>query len=113
MIDYALRRRFAFFEMEPAFSSNGFMDQASIQNKKYNDLVSKVVELNKAIAEDASLGMGFRIGHSYFCVSGIADDAWLSSVVEYELIPLILEYWFDEPKKAESWSLELRGAING
>jgi len=114
MIDYALRRRFAFFDMEPAFSSDGFKNrQAAIQNVKFDALVSMVESLNKAIAEDASLGLGFRIGHSYFCTSEMVDDAWLSSVVEFELIPLLLEYWFDEPSKVESWSARLRGAVNG
>jgi 5-methylcytosine-specific restriction protein B len=114
MIDYALRRRFAFFEMEPAFLSDGFKSrQAAIQNAKFDALVSIVELLNKAITDDASLGAGFRVGHSYFCMSELVDDAWLSSVVEYELIPLLLEYWFDEPSKVESWSAQLRGAIRG
>ena len=112
MIDYALRRRFAFFDMEPAFSTDGFKTkQATIQNPKYDVLITKVQLLNKAIAEDPSLGPGFRIGHSYFCTNELVDDSWLSSVVEFELIPLLSEYWFDEPSKVESWSEQLRGAI--
>nr|MBP7893318.1 AAA family ATPase [Bacillota bacterium] len=113
MIDYALRRRFAFFDMEPAFSSEGFRArQAAIQNPKLDALITTVESLNEAIADDASLGVGFRIGHSYFCTSDVADDAWLSSVIEYELVPLLNEYWFDEPSKAESWTARLRGAVN-
>jgi 5-methylcytosine-specific restriction protein B len=113
MIDYALRRRFAFFDMEPAFSSEGFRArQAAIQNPKLDALIATVESLNEAIADDASLGVGFRIGHSYFCTSDVADDAWLSSVIEYELVPLLNEYWFDEPSKAESWTARLRGAVN-
>lgn len=114
MIDYALRRRFAFFDMEPAFASDGFRNrQSAIANPKFDSLISMVESLNKVIAEDASLGAGFRIGHSYFCATEIVDDAWLSSVVEYELIPLLLEYWFDEPSKVENWSARLRGVLNG
>lgn len=113
MIDYALRRRFAFFDMEPAFSSDGFKNrQTAIQNPKFDALVAMIESLNKAIAADASLGAGFRIGHSYFCMNEIVNDALLLSIVEYELIPLLLEYWFDEPSKVESWSTRLRGAIN-
>ena len=82
MIDYALRRRFAFFDMEPAFSSEGFTKkQNSFQNFKFDALIASVELLNKAITEDVSLGAGFRIGHSYFCTSELIDDAWLSSVV--------------------------------
>lgn len=114
MIDYALRRRFAFFDMEPAFQSDGFkMRQTAIQNPKFDALIATVESLNIAIGEDASLGIGFRIGHSYFCTNDIVDDAWLSSVTEYELVPLLNEYWFDEPSKVESWSARLRNVLNG
>jgi len=114
MIDYALRRRFAFFEMEPAFSSDGFRTyRTTIQNPKFDALVSTVENVNEAIAGDGSLGSGFRIGHSYFCAPGIVDEAWLSDIVEFELIPLLNEYWFDEPSKAENWANHLRSAIRG
>jgi len=114
MIDYALRRRFAFFDMEPAFSSEGFKArQTKIQNPKFDALIAEIELLNKVISEDASLGVGFRIGHSYFCTNDIVDDEWLSSVIEYELLPLLSEYWFDEPSKVESWTIRLRNSING
>jgi len=114
MIDYALRRRFAFFDMEPAFQSERFKNyQSNLQNSKFDSLISKIESLNKVIAEDNSLGTGFRIGHSYFCVDGLIDDIRLLSVVEYELIPLLEEYWFEEPSKVEHWKAQLRGALNG
>ena len=116
MIDYALRRRFAFFDLRPAFQSDGFVKyQEYIGNHKFNSLISVVEKLNAEIGKDASLGDGFRIGHSYFCVDEDVsiDDDWLSAVVEYELIPLLNEYWFDEPSKAEGWTKQLRGAVNG
>jgi MoxR-like ATPase len=114
MIDYALRRRFAFFDMEPAFDSVGFERlQRNINNPKFDTLVAKVKELNEEIAKDASLGAGFRIGHSYFCPqkSEPVNDTWLASVVEYELIPLLCEYWFDESSNVEKWSKCMRDAI--
>jgi hypothetical protein len=114
LIDYALRRRFAFFDLEPAFASDGFQNRkAAIQNPRFDALVSEVEALNNAIAADPGLGLGFRIGHSYFCTTEVADDAWLSAVVEYELLPLLAEYWFDEPAAVEAWTLRLRGAIRG
>jgi len=114
MIDYALRRRFAFFDLEPAFSSEGFRTyQSTIANKKFDNLVNAIDSMNRSISEDASLGSGFRIGHSYFCTEEMVDESWLSDLVEYELIPLINEYWFDEPTKVEIWSSKLRGSING
>jgi len=114
MIDYALRRRFAFFEFEPAFTSEGFKKyQASMANRKFDRLIDTVVAMNKTISEDASLGNGFRVGHSYFCTEEVVDDAWLSDLVEYELVPLIKEYWFDEPSKVDQWMLKLQSAIHG
>ena len=115
MIDYALRRRFAFFDMAPAFQSDGFIAyQKDISNNKLDNLIAVVERLNIEIGKDASLGDGFRIGHSYFCADEdvIIDDDWLSDVVVYELIPLLSEYWFDEPKKYDEWSRQLRSAIN-
>ena len=114
MIDYALRRRFAFFEFEPAFAAEGFKKyQASNANRKFDALIETVDAMNRYIAADTSLGSGFRVGHSYFCTAAVVDDAWLSDVVEFELVPLIKEYWFDEPAKVEQWSQKLRGAIHG
>lgn len=112
MLDYALRRRFAFFEMPPAFSSAGFQAyKLKINNVKFNRLVETVERLNREIAEDDSLGEGFRIGHSYFCTNINISDEWLRSVVEFELIPLLKEYWFDEPAKVKDWSLAMREAV--
>jgi len=114
MMDYALRRRFAFFDMEPAFQSVGFKNyQSGKGNAKFDSLIAKVESLNKAIGEDKSLGLGFRVGHSYFCTEKDITNEWLSSVVEYELIPLLKEYWLDEPDMVENWSAQLRGALNG
>ncbi|MFJ7728440.1 AAA family ATPase [Neobacillus sp. NPDC097160] len=112
MIDYALRRRFAFFEFEPAFESDGFKKyQAAVASEKFDRLIDTVVTLNSLITEDASLGKGFQIGHSYFVTNETIDDEWLSEIVEYELIPLISEYWFDEPSKVQLWTGKLQGAL--
>lgn len=114
MIDYALRRRFAFFDLEPAFLSEGFRAyQNRIRSRKFDALIETVEELNEEIRQDASLGAGFRIGHSYFCNVDTVDDGWLTGVVEFELLSLLSEYWFDEPSKLERWSLRLRGALRG
>ena len=114
MLDYALRRRFAFVELRPAFDSDGFGEyRASLDNPRFDALVREVARLNEAIAAAESLGEGFRIGHSYFCNMDAeeCDHAVLSSIVEYELIPMLREYWFDEPAKVEEWARKLRGAL--
>ena len=79
MIDYALRRRFAFFYMAPAFQSDGFIAyQKDIGNSKFDALVATIERLNTDIGKDASLGDGFRIGHSYFCID--EDSEQLNSI---------------------------------
>lgn len=114
MLDYALRRRFAFFEIKPGFTTDGFREyRMSLKNEKFDKLIVCVGSLNNAIFNDESLGDGFCIGHSYFCnlLPDTIDDQVLSGIVEYELIPLLKEYWFDEPIKVKDWSNNLRGAI--
>nr|WP_240937815.1 AAA family ATPase [Faecalicoccus pleomorphus] len=112
MMDYALRRRFAFFDFAPAFSSDGFRQYLDNKNNdKLNRLIQTVENLNSVISSDESLGDGFRIGHSYLCTDDEITNKWLNSVIEYELIPLLKEYWFDEPSKVRDWSANLRGSI--
>ena len=112
MMDYALRRRFAFFDMEPGFNTKGFKQyQESLQSEKFNRLIDRVEALNADIATDDSLGEGFCIGHSYFCELKETSDQTLSGIVEFELIPLLKEYWFDEPVKVKTWIEDLRSAI--
>lgn len=114
MLDYALRRRFAFFELRPGFETDGFREyRTTLDNEKFNKLINCVESLNNAISADESLGDGFCIGHSYFCNldAETIDDRCLSGIVEYELIPLLKEYWFDEPVKVKDWSSNLRSAI--
>ena len=114
MLDYALRRRFAFFEIQPGFETEGFREyRMALDNEKFNKLIDCVENLNSVIASDESLGEGFCIGHSYFCnlQADQIDDECLYGIVEYELIPLLKEYWFDEPTKVKDWSNNLRSAI--
>ena len=112
MLDYALRRRFAFYEMKPGFNSKGFLEyRVGLKSIRFDKLIQCVEQLNTAIAGDESLGEGFCIGHSYFCNVTDVSEQSLSAIVEYELIPLLREYWFDEPVKVKNWSDNLRSAI--
>lgn len=112
MLDYALRRRFAFYEMKPGFNTDGFREyRVGLNNAKFDNLIHCVEQMNEAIASDESLGEGFCIGHSYFCNLKEVNDQTLAGIVEYELIPLLKEYWFDEPVKVKNWADNLRSAI--
>ena len=112
MLDYALRRRFGFFELRPGFQTDQFRAyRMSLGSDKFNKLIACVENLNNAIINDESLGEGFCIGHSYFCNLKEVTDRSLRSIVEFELIPLLKEYWFDEPIKVKDWVSNLRSAI--
>ena len=117
LIDYALRRRFSFFEMSPGFMTQGFRtycDERIGNDETFNALITQLNNLNRAIAEDPALGKGFRIGHSYLCLpkGEVYSEEWLQSVVEYDILPTLQEYWFDDPEKVTYWENNLRGVFN-
>lgn len=112
MIDYALRRRFSFFEVEPGFDSDGFIQyQNGLNNETLNELVARVKDLNKEISLDKSLGKGFCIGHSYFCGRDVCTEEWLHSIVDYDILPMLSEYWFDDATKLQRWENILQGVF--
>lgn len=115
MIDYALRRRFSFIEMIPGFEAEGFKEyQATIKNELFGKIIGRIKALNADIENDASLGKGFCIGHSYFCnLDEQCSDSILKEIVEYDIVPMLEEYWFDDKAKADSWASDLRGVLNG
>ncbi len=105
IVDYALRRRFSFIDIEPAFTNYKFKNYM-IEHKKVNkdfvnSLCSKLEKLNDIISKD--LGKGFEIGHSYF-VEQLKPNEELESykeIIEYEILPLLREYWYDDYEKIE------------
>lgn len=112
IMDYALRRRFSFFDMEPAFLSEGFRKyKEKLNSEKFNRVIEKIEQLNLEIEKDYALGKGFCIGHSYFCNQENYSDAWISMVIEYDILPMLSEYWFDEPKRVERWRESLMGIL--
>ncbi|WP_291054530.1 AAA family ATPase [Dialister sp. UBA1703] len=114
MIDYALRRRFSFFEMAPAFESKGFKEyQHSLDSRTFDELISEIVKLNGEISRDKSLGKGFCIGHSYFCgkTKETCTNEWMQSVVDYDILPMLSEYWFDDDARVQHWDNILHGVF--
>lgn len=109
IIDYALRRRFCFFELEPAFETDTFKNHLITQGANedlINKIKMKIGSINLEISKDVNLGKGFRIGHSYFC-NYSNSDKWYEEIIKYEIQPLIKEYWFDEEEKAKNYVEEL------
>ena len=107
MVDYALRRRFAFRTLAPAFDSPAFartLAERGVNEATIARIRERVSAVNAEIVGDhKNLGPGFAIGHSFFCPIGdVADPAaWYLSVVRDELQPLLAEYWFDDEQCVE------------
>ncbi len=115
LVDLALRRRFAFIELEPTFGKpwRDWCLKHGVNNEELDEIEKRINELNKKISEDANLGRQFRIGHSYVTPSSEEDTSdarkWFREVVETEIGPLLNEYWFDkldEARKARESLLE-------
>lgn len=112
MIDYALRRRFSFFEMHPGFDSEGFKNYlATLSNEKLDLVIKQIQALNEVIRKDESLGQGFCIGHSYFCNQTEFSAEWLNNVIKYDIEPMLKEYWFDEVEKYNTQISILRNLL--
>ena len=123
VVDYALRRRFGFVTVRPGFGEGAFaahLGERGVTGAMVARIRARMGELNEAIAADkTSLGPGFCIGHSFFAsppesIAGAvgnggaeAEEAWYRRVVETEIAPLLEEYWFDAPDKAEDWPRRL------
>jgi MoxR-like ATPase len=113
LVDYALRRRFSFVTISPLFDSPKFKQRLATKGIP-QDLAQRIVQrmgqLNEAISSDrVNLGPSFRIGHSFFTPTASVSDPerWYQRVVETEIFPLLEEYWFDDPAKAEQWRDQL------
>ena len=113
MLDYALRRRFAFITTNPAFNSTGFKQIVKdSNNQRFNRLVRAIVKLNEDICKDELLGKGFMIGHSYFCLGRPVTNEDLQKIVDYEIVPLLEEYWYDDTEgKVDKWRDKFYSAI--
>ncbi|AUA57467.1 5-methylcytosine-specific restriction enzyme B [Achromobacter spanius] len=117
MVDYALRRRFAFVDVGPGFGTpqfDAFIKQRGASDELAARIVRAMVALNEEIANDRlNLGPGFCVGHSYYC-TGISEAGatpeWYDDVIVSEILPLLREYWFDDEPRVKSWEDRLREA---
>jgi hypothetical protein len=114
VVDYALRRRFAFATLQPAFSERTFKTHllaCGVAEITVNQLIERMTALNDAITADTTnLGRGYCIGHSFFTperAGGDLGDDWYKAVVETEIVPLLHEYWFDQPDRVAQWQAHL------
>ncbi|OUC80092.1 AAA family ATPase [Gordonia lacunae] len=117
IVDFALRRRFAFADLSPQFNA-AWQEWVSTRNgvdkTVLTGLATRIGALNARIADDRSLGAQYCIGHSFFTPTTDAPindaSAWLRGVVEQEIRPLLGEYWFDDLTRVETETAKLIGA---
>jgi MoxR-like ATPase len=109
--DYSLRRRFAFFHIDPAFDNRTFLEcKNKAASKKLDKLVKVITNINKAITLEKS-DDSLLIGHGYFCGKSTLDDIRLSAIVEYEILPHIRSVWADNPDQCNLWSGKITAAM--
>lgn len=103
IVDYALRRRFAFVTLQPDYGDNfrSFLSSKGLTVSMIEHICSSVTKVNGKIKEDTNLGEGFQIGHSYFCtfISNEDENNWWNEILSFELKPLLEEIWFDDSGK--------------
>ena len=126
VIDYALRRRFSFVSLKPIFDSidvnklrptsnynfcssddeqevmfGKFLSIEKLDTAYGRNLIGEIIQLNEELSVD--LGEGFVIGHSYFCNTKECTDEWMQDVVDFDILPMLAEYWFDDTDKLQRW----------
>lgn len=106
LMDFALRRRFAFFDMAPRVEeAEEFIRRGDDDSDGMVVLMEKVKALNEEIRADPSLGEGCMIGHSYFI------GTWESPryIRDFELKQLLKEYCRDDTAKFDNLYGFLKG----
>jgi len=111
IVDYALRRRFAFINLQPEYgkSFRSFLSDKGLSIGLIDHICSSVSKLNKNIIADKNLGNGFQIGHSYFCAfnDGEDENKWWDEILSFEIRPLLEEIWFDDISKVDDYMKQL------
>jgi 5-methylcytosine-specific restriction protein B len=112
IVDYALRRRFAFITLSPAYDNSftSFLKSKGLSETLINHILKSVNQINDEINKDINLGSGFLIGHSYFCnYSGnLTEVTWYNDVIDFEIRPLLEEIWFDDIGKVSRLIAEIK-----
>ena len=109
-MNVAMRRRFGFVDLKPQFNERVFTDWLSNETAMppgmRGRINTRMAALNSTIATDPSLGINYAVGHSFFCPPDGEPEGgwkeWYETVVEYEVRPLLREYWFDAPETANA-----------
>jgi 5-methylcytosine-specific restriction enzyme B len=118
IVDLALRRRFAFVDLEPNLGPawRRWCASHGLHDTVLTEIKARIEGLNAEISSAISLGPQFRIGHSYITPDieeTIRDsNTWFRAKVETEIGPLLDEYWYDTPETAKAARAKLLARLD-
>ena len=105
IVDYALRRRFAFVNLTPELGNSfrAFLRERKVSESLISHICDVVETVNQIIRDDINLGHGFQIGHSFFCTKKTdePETLWWNNILKFEIRPLLTEIYFDSPGTVE------------
>jgi len=106
VVDFALRRRFAFIRLEPGFNTKAFTDfllKKGVSPELIKHIKKSIKAVNKKIRKNGmDLGADYLLGHSFFTPTQNQEDetAWFEEIIQCEIEPLLQEYFIDSPEEA-------------
>ncbi len=96
IMDYALRRRFSFVDIPPAFKFEKWKKyQEDINNPLFDRVISAINDINEEICNNQNLTADCMIGHSYFSDLKTITPEELHTIIKYDILPLLKEYYID------------------
>ena len=108
LFDFALRRRFAMYEIEPCFNDDRVQSEINnylkeVNSKRLDNIWNKIKKLNQKLEqEDAN---GIKIGHSYLCglnnYPNEKKEKVIDMTIKYEILPQIKEYFIGNEQRFE------------
>lgn len=94
LVDFALRRRFAFMPLRPNYQV--LRDHYEDSDLNIESLIETLEDINDAIDDQ-----NFEIGFTYFLGIDLEED--LENVWQYEIVPYLEEYFIDNPSTVNQY----------
>lgn len=104
LIDYALRRRFYFYGLTPVEKGRApvlerWLAKSDVPTVRRAEVLKLFIALNEKV--QAELDEHHQVGHSYFMTEAIRTDEGLRRIWDRGVMPLLEEYFYNRPKRAE------------